>query len=103
MKLLLIIAVVLGFWVGMNVYNDQKLFTNPLAEKSAREKLIDAAKTGINESGEYLQEKGGELLQHSKELASDAVNKGRQVVVKAKDAAVQNITKPTSNNTSDNQ
>ncbi|PJA32188.1 MAG: hypothetical protein CO187_05285 [Zetaproteobacteria bacterium CG_4_9_14_3_um_filter_53_7] len=93
MKILLLIIVVVGSWVSMNIYNDQKLFTNPLAEKSASDKLMNAAKNGLDASGELLQEKGSELVDQTKELAADAVEKGSELIVETKDAAVEKYNK----------
>lgn len=93
MKIILVIIVILGSWIGLNVYNDQKLFTNPLAEKSSTDKLIDSAKSGLDNGAEYLEEKGEALLEKSEELAEEAVEKGREVVKETKKAAVKGYNK----------
>jgi len=89
MKIVLILAVILGSWIGLNVYNDQELFSNPIATKQDRERLVNAAKEHATAAGEVIQETGGQIVDKSGEIADGAMNESHQALQEVKEKSMQ--------------
>ena len=62
----LIIGLVLGVWGGINIGKGQPLYANPMAQAQVPNKLKEAGKDAIRQSGEAL-EKTGQAIKESQQ------------------------------------
>ena len=53
-RLLVVIAVVLFAWIGVNSVLDQPMFSNPFSEETTLDKVIDSGKDVIDEAKDAL-------------------------------------------------
>lgn len=63
----LIIGVLLGLWGGVNIGKGKPLYTNPFAEGPVSDKLKDAGRDVMRESGDALKKTGEALIDRGKE------------------------------------
>ena len=56
----IIIGLLLGLWFGVNIGKDQPVFSNPFADRSLKQKMLDS---------------GGDLLEKSGRAIKDTVDK----------------------------
>ena len=52
----LVIVLAVGAWLGVNIANDQELFSNPFESKTVTERAKDLAGDAAEQAGDYLKE-----------------------------------------------
>lgn len=55
MMAVMVVAVLLGLWLGINLGREQPLFSNPFVEKTAADKLLDATAEMFEDSRRALK------------------------------------------------
>ncbi len=69
MKFILLAMVVVSSWLSLNAYKGQEFFDNPFDGRGLFEKASDA-----------VEDAGSDLLDRSKEMADDAMQKGADLL-----------------------
>ena len=62
----LIIGVLLGLWGGVNIGKGRPFYANPFAQTPVSEKLKDAGRDAMRESGDALKRTGEALIDKGK-------------------------------------
>ena len=57
----LLVGIIIGLWFGVNIGKDKPLLSNPLVERTMRDKLKQAGEDVLEKSGEAIK-KGGKVL-----------------------------------------
>jgi len=53
----IIIGLLFGLWFGVNIGKDQHIFSNPFADRSLKQKMLDSGGDFLEKSGRAIKDK----------------------------------------------